>query len=125
MAKHPHNVLAASRRALLLCVTGTALAAILGLFLGAQEAVAFESFSSFTFGSVPGGEPRFNFNGFNPGAAGGQQGRGAVDNEGYYKVGVKLPLVLISSISQGREWDSPTTLVHTADAAGSTARIAR
>ena len=89
MAKHPRNIFAS--RALFLCVSGPALlVAILGFFLWGQEAVAFESFSSFTFGSVPGGEPRFNFNGFNPGAARGQQGRGAVDNEGYYKVGVIL-----------------------------------
>ena len=113
MAKHPGKVLAgsSSSRTLLLCVTGTALAVILG-FLG-QEAVAFESFStSFTFGSVPGGEPRFNFNGFNPGVAGGQQGRGVVDNEGYYKVGVTLLLLLLIS---SRSHRVGMILVHTAD----------
>lgn len=48
------------------------------------------SAAEFTFGSVPGGEPRFSFNGFNPGGMGGFGGGGAkVDNEGYYKVGVR------------------------------------
>ena len=51
-----------------------------------DRAVAFEGFSSFTFGSVPGGEPRFSFNGFGPGGLGGMDAGGNVDNEGYYKV---------------------------------------
>lgn len=55
-----------------------------------NQASGFESFSSFTFGSVPGGEPRFSFGGFNPGGMGGGDagGRGgeAVDNQGYYEV---------------------------------------
>lgn len=42
---------------------------------------AFDSFSSFTFGTQPGGRgPRFSFDGF-PGTSGGN-----VDNEEYYKV---------------------------------------
>lgn len=85
MAMHHHNILAggSGSRTLLLWVC----IIILG-FLARQGVLAFESFSSFTFGNVPGGEQRFNFNEFNPGGSGGQQGGGAVDNEGYYKVGV-------------------------------------
>eukprot|EP00752_Nemacystus_decipiens_P012564 g11127.t1 len=45
------------------------------------------SAAEFTFGSVPGGEPRFSFNGFSAGGMGGFGGGGAaVDNEGYYKI---------------------------------------
>lgn len=56
-----------------------------------KQALAFDSFSSFSFGSTRSGtgadEPHFSFGGFNPGGAGGLGGGGrAVDNEGYYKV---------------------------------------
>lgn len=65
--------------------------AVVVMRLAAVEVMAFDSFSSFTFGATPGGEPRFSFNGFNPegfgGLGGGQGGGGgAVDNEGFYKV---------------------------------------
>lgn len=63
-------------------------AAILSLTRKVERVSAFDTYSSFTFGSVPGGEPRFSFNGFNPGGL-GQGGGGAVDNEGYYKVGLR------------------------------------
>lgn len=105
MAMHHDNILTGggSSRALLLwaCII------LLG-FLARQGALAFESFSSFTFGNVPGGEQRFNFNGFNPGGAGWHQGAGAVDNEGYYKVGVacchSCPLEIT-----GRAYDKHTS----------------
>lgn len=62
-----------------LCVHAAALS-----LLAHSRAAAAE----FTFGSVPGGEPRFSFNGFGAGGMGGFGGGGAaVDNEGYYKVG--------------------------------------
>lgn len=71
------------------CPAVAAVAAAASLFLTlAKTCAAVEGFSSFTFGSIPGGEPRFSFNGFNPGGMGGMGGGGgaAVDNEGYYKV---------------------------------------
>ncbi|CAN0237293.1 unnamed protein product, partial [Pylaiella littoralis] len=66
----------------------TAAAAVAMFLILGPTCSAVEGFSSFTFGSVPGGEPRFSFNGFNPGGMGGGGGGGgaAVDNEGYYKI---------------------------------------
>lgn len=75
-----------------MCVYYFCIAVVALLRLAAVEVMAFESFSSFTFGAPPGGEPRFSFNGFDPGGFGGfgggqGGGGGAVDNEGFYKVG--------------------------------------
>lgn len=60
-----------------LCVHAAAFA----LLAHVRAAQSRASAAEFTFGSVPGGEPRFSFNGFGGGGA-------AVDNEGYYKVKV-------------------------------------
>lgn len=76
--RHPLHKLAAW-----LCVLDVAAFFLLAHLPAHSRASAAE----FTFGSVPGGEPRFSFNGFSAGGMGGFGGGGAaVDNEGYYKV---------------------------------------
>eukprot|EP00903_Cladosiphon_okamuranus_P018242 g16781.t1 len=62
-------------------------AAVFALLAHLPASRTSASAAEFTFGSVPGGEPRFSFNGFGAGGMGGFGGGGAaVDNEGYYKI---------------------------------------
>lgn len=77
-----------NRHSLYKVVTCLCLRAAAFLLLAHLPARNRASAAEFTFGSVPGGEPRFSFNGFGAGGMGGAGGGGAaVDNEGYYKVG--------------------------------------